>query len=68
MLKFWAIEIDLLNSNIRLSNLKEERYLCLSQALEEKITDQNKVLNNLSPEEQLQFALDQMMKKKMKYS
>ena len=33
------------------------------QALEEKITDQNKVLNNLSPEEQLQFALDQMMKK-----
>ena len=30
---------------------------------EEKITNKDKVLNNLSPEEQLQFALDQMMKK-----
>tara|TARA_B100001250_G_scaffold135658_1_gene116067 strand:- start:1671 stop:2594 length:924 start_codon:yes stop_codon:yes gene_type:complete len=31
--------------------------------LEEKITNQDKEFNNLSPEEQLQFALDQMMKK-----
>ena len=31
--------------------------------LEEKITNHNKELNNLTPEEQLQFALDQMMKK-----
>jgi len=30
---------------------------------EEKIINKNKELNNLSPEEQLQFALDQMMKK-----
>ena len=30
---------------------------------EEKITNKDKELNNLSPEEQLQFALDQMMKK-----
>ncbi len=33
------------------------------QTLEEKITNKDKELNNLSPEEQLQFALDQMMKK-----
>jgi len=31
--------------------------------LEEKLTNQDKEINNLSPEEQLQFALDQMMKK-----
>jgi len=30
---------------------------------EEKITNKDKELNNLPPEEQLQFALDQMMKK-----
>ena len=31
--------------------------------LEEKFKNQDKEINNLSPEEQLQFALDQMMKK-----
>jgi tol-pal system protein YbgF len=31
--------------------------------LEEKLINQDKEINNLSPEEQLQFALDQMMKK-----
>jgi len=31
--------------------------------LEEKLKNQDKEINNLSPEEQLQFALDQMMKK-----